>query len=308
MLLWGADQSRYLKLMNNLLNNMTKEANNFPKTTVETLQLVSSYKVPARAQQQGWGLCTRRKRDECQGHQVFLFKWNDTVDEQQEGLVGKDLVPYPLLVAEFLGVTLDHDTPAIKDKIIPQGRAEDAAEQHVNLALLNIVAGVDGPAIINTQNDKIGYNGDDDNGIIAVANINQGGAPQLQPIIEINNTDNNDNTDNSANDGNNDTNNSDEYNDSSNNDDVDKDSIGDANESIKTYAINFDQGSQNDDENDDKNETMKLLECADPSARTKGNQIGFPTTAYTWQQDNKQEQVCAKPPFEMVSCSSQPQT
>jgi hypothetical protein len=50
MLLWGADQSRYSKLKDDLLNNMTKGVNNFPKTMVNTLQLMSEYKVPARAQ------------------------------------------------------------------------------------------------------------------------------------------------------------------------------------------------------------------------------------------------------------------
>jgi hypothetical protein len=49
MLLQGADQSRYSKLKNNLLNDMTKGADNFPKTMVKTLQLMSNYKVPVRA-------------------------------------------------------------------------------------------------------------------------------------------------------------------------------------------------------------------------------------------------------------------
>ncbi len=49
MLHWGVDQSRYLKLKDNLLNNMTKGVDNFPKTMVETVQLMSNYKVPARA-------------------------------------------------------------------------------------------------------------------------------------------------------------------------------------------------------------------------------------------------------------------
>jgi hypothetical protein len=44
------DQSRYLKLKDNLLNNMTKRVNNIPKTMVETLRLMSNYKVPVRAQ------------------------------------------------------------------------------------------------------------------------------------------------------------------------------------------------------------------------------------------------------------------
>jgi hypothetical protein len=42
-------------------------------------------------------------------------------------LVEEDLVPYPSLAMEFLGFTLDRDTLAIKDKIVPQGRAK---EQH----------------------------------------------------------------------------------------------------------------------------------------------------------------------------------
>jgi hypothetical protein len=57
-----------------------------------------------------------------------------------------------------------------------------------------------------------------------------------------------------------------------------------------------------------KTKTTKLLECADPSVRTKGKQIGYPTTTYLCQQDGKQERVCTKPPFKLASCSSQPQT
>jgi hypothetical protein len=69
--------------------------------------------------------------------------------------VEEDLVPYPFLVAEILGVTLDHDTPVIEDEIAPQGHAEDAAAQNANLALLNILTGVDGPAIVNAHDNKI---------------------------------------------------------------------------------------------------------------------------------------------------------
>jgi hypothetical protein len=50
MLLWGADQGRYSKLKDNLSNNMTKRVDNFPKNMVKTLQLMSNYKVPVRAQ------------------------------------------------------------------------------------------------------------------------------------------------------------------------------------------------------------------------------------------------------------------
>jgi hypothetical protein len=50
MLLQGADQSRYSKLKEDLSNDMTKGANNFPKIMVTKLQLMSNYKVPVRAQ------------------------------------------------------------------------------------------------------------------------------------------------------------------------------------------------------------------------------------------------------------------
>jgi hypothetical protein len=136
-----------------------------------------------------------------------LFEWKDLVDEQKEGLVKEDCVPYPSLAAEFPGVTLDHETPAIEDEIVPQGHAEDVAAQNANLALLDIVAGEDGPAIVNAHNDGIKYD-NNDNDIISVANINQGGAPQLQPIIVINNINNSSNTNNNTNDSSNDDGNS----------------------------------------------------------------------------------------------------
>ncbi len=49
MALRGADQSRYGKLKDNLSNNMTKGVDNFPKTIVDTMHLMSDYKVPERA-------------------------------------------------------------------------------------------------------------------------------------------------------------------------------------------------------------------------------------------------------------------
>ena len=66
----------------------------------------------------------------------------------------EDLIPYPLLAAEFPRVTLDRDTPAIKDKIVPQGHMEDTATQNTNFAPLDFVAGVDGPAVVNTPMTK----------------------------------------------------------------------------------------------------------------------------------------------------------
>ncbi len=72
-------------------------------------------------------------------------------------MVEEDLIPYPLLAVEFPGITIDCNTPAIKDEIVPQGRAEDAAAQNANLTPLNLVAGVDGPTIVNAHDEKIEY-------------------------------------------------------------------------------------------------------------------------------------------------------
>lgn len=48
MVLRGADQSRYGKLKDDLSNNMTKGLDNFPKTIVEAMRLMTDHKVPAR--------------------------------------------------------------------------------------------------------------------------------------------------------------------------------------------------------------------------------------------------------------------
>jgi hypothetical protein len=41
----------------------------------------------------------------------ILFEWNEEVDECPEGIVEEDVVLYPSLIAEFLGVTLGQDHP-----------------------------------------------------------------------------------------------------------------------------------------------------------------------------------------------------
>jgi hypothetical protein len=49
-----------------------------------------------------------------------LFEWKDKVNEQKEGLVEEDLVPYPALAVELKGVILYCDTLAIEDKTVPR--------------------------------------------------------------------------------------------------------------------------------------------------------------------------------------------
>jgi hypothetical protein len=50
MLLHGADNGRYFQLKVNLSNNMTKGANNFLKTIVKTMCLLTNYVAPPRLQ------------------------------------------------------------------------------------------------------------------------------------------------------------------------------------------------------------------------------------------------------------------
>jgi hypothetical protein len=51
-----------------------------------------------------------------------LFEWNEDVDEYNENIVKEDVILYPLLAAEFPGVTLDRDVavPSIDEEVIPQ--------------------------------------------------------------------------------------------------------------------------------------------------------------------------------------------
>jgi hypothetical protein len=107
----------------------------------------------------------------------ILFEWNDCIDEGHQGLVEEDVIPYPTLAAELPGVTLHRDLPvtAVEDDIPPQGRAEDAAAANAGLApidrrgLFNEAAAVvDAHAY---EIDPEGPNDDDDDGIIAVADI-----------------------------------------------------------------------------------------------------------------------------------------
>ena len=94
------------------------------------------------------------------------------VDECPESIVEEDVVLFPSLVAEFPGVTLgrDHPTPAIDEEILPQGRAEADAARNANMEPF-AVAGVDAPTIVHANMNEIEETGDNDDDIIAVADI-----------------------------------------------------------------------------------------------------------------------------------------
>ena len=50
MLLRGADNGRYFQLKVDLLNDMTKGTDNYPKTIAETMRLLTDYVPPPRLQ------------------------------------------------------------------------------------------------------------------------------------------------------------------------------------------------------------------------------------------------------------------
>jgi hypothetical protein len=114
----------------------------------------------------------------------ILFEWNEEVDEFPEGIVdAEDVVLYPSLAAEHPGVVLGRDQPlpSIKEELVPQGRAEDAAACNANLQPFD-VAGVVAASIVHTNADKLDdYEIDGNNGIIAVEDIPQ--QPPHAPLI-----------------------------------------------------------------------------------------------------------------------------
>ncbi len=119
----------------------------------------------------------------------MLFEWNDDIDENNENIVEEDVILYPSLAAEFLGVTLDRDVavPSIDDEVIPHGLAEDAAAQNTNAAPFVVQEWINGPAAIQANDNEIddGEYNNEDNGIIEVADIPPGNAPPQNPTIAI---------------------------------------------------------------------------------------------------------------------------
>ena len=99
-------------------------------------------------------------------------------------------------MTEFLGIMLEGNIPmpSIEDKIKPQDCAKDAAAQNANLAPFT-VAGVSDPGIIGANDDEISkYVNNNDDNIIAVANVQQANAPHgSQPIVEVHNNNSIDN-------------------------------------------------------------------------------------------------------------------
>jgi hypothetical protein len=118
-----------------------------------------------------------------------LLEWNDDIDKYNENIVEKNAILYPSLAVEFPGITLGRNVavPSIEDDIFPHGLAKDAAAQNANAAPFVAQEGINGPAAIQANDNKIdeGKYDDKDDGIIKVADIPPGNAPLQNPIVAI---------------------------------------------------------------------------------------------------------------------------
>jgi hypothetical protein len=80
-----------------------------------------------------------------------LFEWNNEDDALEgEDLVKENIVLYPSITAEFLGVALTHHITPIEEEFEPHGHVKDAAARNANFGLVAI-AGVDAYVIHTTQ-------------------------------------------------------------------------------------------------------------------------------------------------------------
>ena len=90
-----------------------------------------------------------------------LFEWNDEVDKNAEHIIENESDPYPALVSELPGISLQRDRAifeAIEDKDnVPQGTAEEAAINNADLEPV-VIVGVARPWEVSIK-----ANGIDDN-------------------------------------------------------------------------------------------------------------------------------------------------
>jgi len=132
----------------------------------------------------------------------ILFEWNEEVDDFPEGIIDfEDVVLYPSLAAEHPGVVLGRDQPlpSIKEELVPQGQAEDAAARNANLQPF-VLAGVEAAPIVHANADELDdYEIDKDDGIRAIGDIPQ--QPPHAPLV-VNYTDDDDDAKGSGDDDN----------------------------------------------------------------------------------------------------------
>ena len=127
----------------------------------------------------------------------------------------------------------DQPLPSIKEELVPQGQAEDAAARNANLQPFNVAGMVAVPIVQANADELDNYKIDDDDGIIAVGDIPQ--QPPHTPLV-VNDTDDDNNTAGSGND---------------DDDDDDKDVDGDKDD---------DNLSEQDDEDDEPEAATNALD------------------------------------------------
>ncbi len=159
---------------------------------------------------------------------------------ERAGLVKEDIVLYPSVSAEFLGVALMHHITPIKEKFKPHGRVKDAAACNANFGPFAI-AGVDA-CTIHANPDKINDIGNNNNNIIHVRGIHPN-QPPAQNLIVM--------PDSSGNDHNNNKGVKLDNGDSNNNDDDDNNNK--QNNINQAHAVRFDAlPSQKDNKTEDE--------------------------------------------------------
>ncbi len=138
-------------------------------------------------------------------------------------------------------------------ELVPQGRAKDAAARNANIQPLDIAGVWAAPPLVHANVDKLdAYEGDDDDGIIAVADIPQ--QPPHAPLI-IHDT---------------------------NDEDVESDEGADDTESNDEESDDEDDAESNDDKPSDlaAMNQAKIKECKDRGAEERASPRSTPITVY----------------------------
>ena len=114
-----------------------------------------------------------------------LFEWNDVVDENEEHIIKNGSDPYPALVSESPGISLQRDHTRIKaieeEEDVPQGTAEKAAMNNADIEP-TVIVGVARPqeAMVKADNVHEDNNEEDDDG--SIMEIDLPPKPKIEPI------------------------------------------------------------------------------------------------------------------------------
>ena len=115
----------------------------------------------------------------------LLFKWNDVVDENAEHIIEDGSDPYPALVLELPGISLQRDHTQIKaieeEDDVPQGTAEEAAMNNADIEP-TVIVGVARPREATIKADNVNEDNNKDNDDSSIMEINLPPKPKREPI------------------------------------------------------------------------------------------------------------------------------